>query len=134
MPSAQFDRMRDIISAPSPVGFERAMTGAIARTLRELDGTQAWEFREFAGNAGLVVDTAPGRDDLLKIMVCGHADKIRMQVRHVSADGEFKGATLGQEQCPANFDSTGATDTRTACPGGGSLTPPMTPNLANPCP
>lgn len=34
------------------------------------------------------------------VMVCGHADKIRMQVRHVSADGEFKGATLARSSTP----------------------------------
>ena len=41
------------------------------------------------GNAGALVDTDPNDDgSKLKVMVVGHADKIRMQVRHVTSDGK----------------------------------------------
>lgn len=41
------------------------------------------------GNAGLVVDTDPeDTSGKLTVMVCGHADKIRMQVRHITDDGK----------------------------------------------
>ena len=90
MPPEQFSRMRQTIAAPSPVGFEAAMTIGVLRPFLEgLPGAETWESRTFAGNAGLVVDTHPGREDLLTVMVCGHADKIRMQVRHVSDDGKI---------------------------------------------
>ena len=48
-----------------------------------------WRERSFVGNAGTVWDSDP--DDAggkLKVMVVGHADKIRMQVRSIGADGK----------------------------------------------
>ena len=48
-----------------------------------------WKIERFKGNAGVLVDTHPGRDDLQKVMLIGHADKIRMQVRHISKDGKI---------------------------------------------
>ena len=44
------------------------------------------------GNAGIVFDTHPDpatHGDLFTIMFVGHADKIRMQVRHISSDGKI---------------------------------------------
>ena len=89
MPPALFAEMRDILAAPSPIGMEGAMTsGVLLPAMRSFMPT-SWEPRTFKGNAGLVVDTHPGRDDMLKVMICGHADKIRMQVRHVGSDGKI---------------------------------------------
>ncbi|MEX0606684.1 MAG: M20/M25/M40 family metallo-hydrolase, partial [Halofilum sp. (in: g-proteobacteria)] len=44
---------------------------------------------QFKGHAGIVMDTHPGRDDLFKVMLIGHADKIRMQVRSIGNDGKI---------------------------------------------
>ena len=76
MPASQFDLMRRIISAPSPVGMEASMSeGVLLPHFANLPSN--WEPRLFKGNAGLVVDTHPGRDDMLTVMICGHSDKIR---------------------------------------------------------
>ncbi|MEM8882589.1 MAG: M20/M25/M40 family metallo-hydrolase [Planctomycetota bacterium] len=89
MPEEQFAFLRDILAAPSPIGMEGAMThGVIEPRLREMVPA-SWAMHRFRGNAGLVVDSAPGREDLLKVMVIGHADKIRMQVRSIGSDGKI---------------------------------------------
>ena len=89
MPDEQFTRMRDILAAPSPIGLEAAMTmGVILPQMQEFMPPE-WAVHRFRGNAGMVVDTAPGRDDLLSVMVIGHADKIRMQVRSIGEDGKI---------------------------------------------
>ncbi len=89
MPDAQFRLMRDILAAPSPIGIEGAMTyGVLKPRLQEIAGP-AWQLHQFRGHAGIVMDTHPGRDDLLKVMLIGHADKIRMQVRSIGDDGKI---------------------------------------------
>ena len=88
MPADQFDRMRDILAAPSPVGLEGAMTFGVLRPQFQSFMPEHWNIHTFRSNAGIVVDTAPGRDDLLTVMIVGHADKIRMQVRHIGDDGK----------------------------------------------
>lgn len=88
MPDEDFAVMRDILAAPSPVGMEAAMTrGVLAPYMRRFMPA-SWGVHEFKGNAGIVFDTHPGRDDLFTICFMGHADKIRCQVRSVSADGK----------------------------------------------
>jgi len=88
MPDAQFGFLRDLLAAPSPVGYEGAMTrGVLEPRLKEVLPS-SWKLHRFRGNAGLVADSAPGRDDLLKVMVIGHADQIRLQVRSIGADGK----------------------------------------------
>lgn len=49
-----------------------------------------WREHKFRGNAGTVWDTGPSASEepSLTVMICGHADKIRMQVRSISADGK----------------------------------------------
>jgi endoglucanase len=89
MPEEQFAFLRDLLAAPSPIGMEGAMTrGVLEPRLREALPS-SWELHRFRGNAGLVADSAPGREDLLKVMVIGHADQIRMQVRSIGADGKI---------------------------------------------
>jgi endoglucanase len=89
MPEEQFAFLRDLLAAPSPIGMEGAMTrGVLEPRLRETL-PDSWELHRFRGNAGLVADSAPGRDDLLKVMVIGHADQIRMQVRSIGSDGKI---------------------------------------------
>ena len=39
--------------------------------------------------AGIVLDTHPGEDDRTSVMIVGHADKIRLQVRSIGADGKI---------------------------------------------
>lgn len=88
MPEEQFAFMRDILAAPSPVGLEAAMTfGVLAPFFKELN--PSWGHHTYQGNAGLVVDTHPGRDDMFSVMIIGHADKIRMQVRSIGDDGKI---------------------------------------------
>lgn len=89
MPAAQFDLMRDIIGAPSPVGLEGAMTLGVLQPQFEKFMPDGWALHRYIGNAGIVWDTHPGRDDLFSVMVCGHADKIRLQVRKIGNDGKI---------------------------------------------
>ncbi|CAM3495393.1 M20/M25/M40 family metallo-hydrolase [Halomonas lysinitropha] len=89
MPNPQFDLMRRILSAPSPVGLEAAMTYGVLKPHFESFAPAEWQLKQFMGHAGVVLDTHPGRDDLFKVMIIGHADKIRMQVRSVSEDGKI---------------------------------------------
>jgi endoglucanase len=89
MPEEDFNFMREILAAPSPVSLEAAMTMGVIKPWMQKFAPSSWEFRSFKGNGGLVVDTHPGRADMLTVMIVGHADKIRMQVRHVSSDGKI---------------------------------------------
>ncbi|GAB2725841.1 M20/M25/M40 family metallo-hydrolase [Halomonas garicola] len=88
MPDAQFSLMRDILAAPSPVGLEAAMTYGVLKPHFESFAPNGWHLHQFKGNAGVVLDTHPGRDDMFKLMLIGHADKIRMQVRSIGEDGK----------------------------------------------
>lgn len=88
MPDDQFQRLREILEAPSPIGFEAAMTFGVLKPMFESFMPDHWAIHTFRGNPGIVVDTAPGRDDLLTVMLIGHADKIRMQVRSIGEDGK----------------------------------------------
>lgn len=89
MPDEQFERMREILAAPSPVGLEGAMTQGVLAPYFESYKPDGWEIREFTGNAGVVLDSHPGEDERLTVMVIGHADKIRMQVRQIGEDGKI---------------------------------------------
>jgi endoglucanase len=89
MPDKQFELMRDIIAAPSPVGLEAAMTeGVLVPAFAEFQ-LQGWGVHRYRGNAGVVFDTHPGREDMLSVMLIGHADKIRMQVKSIADDGKI---------------------------------------------
>lgn len=89
MPEAQFDLMRRILGAPSPVGLEGAMTRGVLAPYFRTFMPDGWALHEYRGNAGLVLDTHPGRDDLFSVMLIGHADKIRLQVRSLGEDGKI---------------------------------------------
>ena len=89
MSEERFELMKRILAAPSPVGLEAAMTqGVLAPHLKSVVPPD-WKIHAFKGNAGIVVDSAPKRQDLFSIMVIGHADKIRMQVRSIGDDGKI---------------------------------------------
>ena len=88
MPDAQFQLMHDILAAPSPIGLEGAMTHGVLKPYFESIAPSGWAVQAFRGHAGVVLDTHPGRDDLFTVMVIGHADKIRMQVRSIGEDGK----------------------------------------------
>ncbi|GHC37957.1 M20/M25/M40 family metallo-hydrolase [Aidingimonas halophila] len=89
MPEQQFELMREILDAPSPVGIEGAMTYGVLKPYFESFAPKDWHLHQFKGHAGVVLDTHPGRDDLFKVMIVGHADKIRMQVRSIGEDGKI---------------------------------------------
>lgn len=89
MPDEQFNLMRDIIAAPSPVGLEAAMTYGVLKPYFEKIAPKGWKVQQFKGNAGIVLDTHPGQDDMFSVMIIGHADKIRMQVRSIGEDGKI---------------------------------------------
>ncbi len=89
MPDEQFALMRDILAAPSPVGLEAAMTYGVLKPYFARFAPSEWQLHQFKGHAGVVLDTHPGRDDLFKVMIIGHADKIRMQVRSIGEDGKI---------------------------------------------
>lgn len=88
MPDEQFQFIHDILAAPSPIGLEAAMTQGVLRPYMERNAPEGAAVRNFKGHAGVVLDTHPGRDDLFTVMVIGHADKIRMQVRSIGEDGK----------------------------------------------
>ena len=88
MPEGQFEFMREVLAAPSPIGMEGAMThGVLEPYFREFmpDG---WSIRRFVGSASVVVDSGPSGHDGLTVMIIGHADKIRLQVRRIGKDGK----------------------------------------------
>ncbi len=89
MSEERFRLMREIIGAPSPIGLEGAMTYGVLKPHFESFKPSGWEIHQFKGNAGLVLDSHPGRDDLFSVMIVGHADKIRMQVRSIGEDGKI---------------------------------------------
>ncbi|MFT5047269.1 MAG: putative aminopeptidase FrvX [Porticoccaceae bacterium] len=89
MPDDQFEIMRDIIKAPSPVGLESAMTIGVLKPYFDSFKPDNWEMHQFVGNAGVVWDSHPGEDDRFSVMLVGHADKIRMQVRKIGSDGKI---------------------------------------------
>jgi len=90
MPEAQFSFMRDILVAPSPIGLEAAMSYGVLKPYFEKVKPASWGIHQFKGNAGIVLDTHPDDDtDMCTVMVVGHADKIRMQVRSISDDGKI---------------------------------------------
>ncbi|MDN2480852.1 M20/M25/M40 family metallo-hydrolase [Vibrio agarivorans] len=88
MPETQFDFMKKVLASPSPIGFEAAMSYGVIKPEFESFMPTGWGIHQFKGNAGLVFDSHPGRDDLVSVMIVGHADKIRMQVRKIDNDGK----------------------------------------------
>ncbi|WP_026292745.1 M28 family peptidase [Rubritalea marina] len=89
MPESQFKFMREVLAAPSPIGIEAAMSYGVLKPEFEKFMPKSWAVHQFKGNAGIVVDTHPGRDDLPSVMIIGHADKIRLQVRKIDSDGKI---------------------------------------------
>ena len=89
MPKAQFDFMREVLAAPSPIGLEAAMSYGVLKPAFEKFMPKSWAIHQFKGNAGIVVDTHPGQDDMTSVMIIGHADKIRLQVRKIDTDGKI---------------------------------------------
>lgn len=88
MSPAQFEFMSTVLAAPSPIGFEAAMSYGVIKPEFESFMPNTWAMHQFKSNASLVFDTHPGRDDLTSVMIVGHADKIRMQVRKIDKDGK----------------------------------------------
>lgn len=89
MPSKQFERMREIIAAPSPVSYEAAMTYGVIKPYFESFMPQDWAIHQFKGNASIVLDTHPDDKERTSVMIVGHADKIRLQVRKIDDDGKI---------------------------------------------
>lgn len=89
MSEERFALMRSILDAPSPIGLEAAMTRGVLEPFMQKFMLPEWKVHTFKGNAGVVLDTAPDQEDAFTVMVIGHADKIRMQVRSVSEDGKI---------------------------------------------
>ena len=89
MPDEQFGFMREVLAAPSPIGLEAAMSYGVLKPYFEKFMPKSWAIHQFKGNAGIVVDTHPGRDDMTSAMIIGHSDKIRMQVRKIDTDGKI---------------------------------------------
>ena len=89
MSNERFELMRTILDAPSPIGLEAAMTRGILEPHMRSFMPNDWTIHSFKGNAGIVLDTMPKADDAFTVMVIGHADKIRMQVRSIGDDGKI---------------------------------------------
>jgi len=89
MPEKQFEWMKEILAAPSPIGLEAAMSYGVIKPFFEEIKPKSWAIHQFKGNAGIVLDSHPGEDDRTSIMIIGHADKIRLQVRSIGNDGKI---------------------------------------------
>jgi endoglucanase len=89
MSDERFELMRRILAAPSPIGLEAAMTRGVLEPHLRSFMPKHWAVHTFKGNAGIVVDTAPDNADAFSVMVIGHADKIRMQVRSIDDQGKI---------------------------------------------
>lgn len=89
MTSERFELMRSILDAPSPIGLEASMTRGVLEPFMRSYMPSDWKVHTFKGNAGIVLDSRPGDEDAFSVMVIGHADKIRMQVRSISDDGKI---------------------------------------------
>lgn len=89
MPEKQFQWMKEIIAAPSPIGLEAAMSYGVLKPFFEDIKPKSWAIHQFKGNAGIVLDSHPGEDDRTSVMIIGHADKIRLQVRSIGSDGKI---------------------------------------------
>lgn len=88
MPEMQFQLMRRILAAPSPVGLEAAMTAGVITPYIRSFAPERWTLQQFQGHAGVVWDTHPGDQERFRLMIVGHADKIRLQVRSIGDDGK----------------------------------------------
>ena len=89
MSGERFELMRSILDAPSPIGLEAAMTRGVLEPYMQSFMPADWKIHTFKGNAGIVLDTMPDATGAFSVMVIGHADKIRMQVRSVGDDGKI---------------------------------------------
>ena len=89
MSAERFELMRSILDAPSPIGLEAAMTRGVLEPFMRSFMPKDWGLHTFKGNAGVVLDTKPKDEDAFSVMVIGHADKIRMQVRSIGDDGKI---------------------------------------------
>lgn len=89
MPEEKFDFMRQILAAPSPVNLEAAMSHGVLKPFFEGIMPDDWKIHYSKGNAGIVLDTDPNNQEKTSVMIVGHADKIRLQVRSISSDGKI---------------------------------------------
>jgi endoglucanase len=89
MSDSRFELMKRILAAPSPIGLEGAMTQSLLEPHFRSFMPAGWKIHRFKGNAGILLDTAPESTDAFSVMVIGHADKIRMQVRSIGDDGKI---------------------------------------------
>lgn len=90
MPGPQFEFLRQVLGAPSPIGYEGAMTHGVLEPYLRKHLPASWGMHRFRGNAGLVADSHPGGGfQGLTVMAIGHADKIRLQVRSIGDDGKI---------------------------------------------
>jgi len=80
MADDRVDLLSRIVAAPTPTNLEGAMTFGVIEPAIKAVAPSDWSFHRLVGSASLVVKT-PARP--LSIMVVGHADKIRLQVRSV---------------------------------------------------
>ena len=84
-----FSVMRDILASPSPIGLESAMTLGVLKPYFDSFMPKSWAMHQYTGNASVVWDSHPGKDDMFTVMLIGHADKIRLQVRKIGNDGKI---------------------------------------------
>ena len=52
MPKAQFEFMREVLAAPSPIGLEAAMSYGVLKPYFEKFMPKSWAIHQFKGNAG----------------------------------------------------------------------------------
>ena len=67
MTEETFGLMRDILGAPSPVGYEGAMTFGVVEPYFEKIKLAGWKCVKFVGNASIVLDSDPDATDVLTV-------------------------------------------------------------------
>ena len=90
---ADFSLLSKIIHAPSPIGMEAAMTeGVLAPFFSTLKGAEEWSVHRSRGSSSIVFEkpsVAATEKRAITVMLLGHSDKIRMQVRSIDSQGKL---------------------------------------------
>ena len=89
MPDDQFELMRRILAAPSPIGLESAMTFGVIQPHFESFMPGTWSRPPLPRQRRHRARLPPRRHERFSIMLVGHADKIRLQVRKIGSDGKI---------------------------------------------
>jgi len=55
------------------------MTLGVLKPYVDSFAPKSWQMHQYTGNASVVWDSHPGKDDMFSVMIIGHADKSGMR-------------------------------------------------------